>query len=315
MFKLFCRRLALATGLIAVASALTFALIALAPGNAANFLAERAAGPKATHELVEKIERDLGLNDPLYLRYGHWVENAVRGQWGESLRTGRPVTEEFAQRLPTTVRLLAGGGVIAFFLPLILGVAGAMSNGGILDRTLRALALVGASAPNFFVGALLVLLFSVKLHWLPSFGTSGLLSWVMPWLTVGLFPTCVLSRVVRVSLHELMSRPFTTTGFAKGYSRRGVLLREALPNLAVPFLTTFGAQFALMIIGAVVVETVFAWQGVGAFFIDAIRFRDFPVMQAILMTFVVFFVSVNFVVDMVCMLIDPRIRRSQVAST
>ena len=315
MFKLFCRRLVLATGLVAVASALTFALIALAPGNAANFLAERAAGPKATHELVEKIERDLGLNDPLYVRYAHWVESAVRGQWGESLRTGRPVTEEFAQRLPATVRLLAGGGVIAFFLPLILGVAGAMSNGGILDRTLRALALVGASASNFFVGALLVLLFSVKLHWLPSFGTSGLLSCVMPWLTVGLFPTCVLSRVVRVSLQELMSRPFTTTGFAKGYGRRGVLLREALPNLAVPFLTTFGAQFALMIIGAVVVETVFAWQGVGAFFIDAIRFRDFPAMQAILMTFVVFFVSVNLVVDMVCVLIDPRIRRSQLAST
>jgi peptide/nickel transport system permease protein len=111
-----------------------------------------------------------------------------------------------------------------------------------------------------------------------------------------------------------MSRPFATTGFAKGYGRAGVLIYEALPNLAVPFLTTFGAQFSLMIIGAIVVESVFAWQGIGAFFIDSIRFRDFPAMQAILMTFVVFFVFVNLLVDMVCMLIDPRIRRSQFES-
>jgi peptide/nickel transport system permease protein len=314
MLKLFYRRLALAICLVAVASALTFALIASAPGNAANFLAERAAGPKATHELVQKIEHDLGLNDPLYIRFGHWVGNVADGRLGESLRTGHPITEEFAQRLPTTIRLLLGGGVIAFFMPLLIGVAGALSDGGVLDRSLRVLAIVGASAPNFFVGALLVLLFSVKLHWLPAFGTSGLLSWVMPWVTVGLFPTCVLSRVVRVTLQELMSRPFATTGFAKGYGRAGVLMYEALPNLAVPFLTTFGAQFALMIIGAIVVESVFAWQGIGAFFIDSIRFRDFPAMQAILMTFVVFFVFVNLLVDMVCMLIDPRIRRSQFES-
>ncbi|ABE35864.1 binding--dependent transport system inner membrane component family protein [Paraburkholderia xenovorans LB400] len=313
MVSLFCRRLALALGLVILASSLTFALIASAPGNAANFLAERAAGPKATHALVEKIEHDLGLNDPLYVRYGHWAVGTVRGQWGESLRTGRPITKELAERLPTTMRLLAGGGVIALVMPLILGLLGAVSNGGPVDRTLRVLALFGASAPNFFVGAMLVLLLSVKLHWLPAFGTTGFASWVMPWITVGLFPTCVLSRVVRVSLQELMSRPFTTTGFAKGYGRTEVLLREALPNLAVPFLTTFGAQFALMIIGAIVVESVFAWQGIGAFFIDSIRFRDFPAMQAVLMTFVTFFVLVNFVVDMLCMAIDPRIRRSHIA--
>jgi peptide/nickel transport system permease protein len=124
----------------------------------------------------------------------------------------------------------------------------------------------------------------------------------------------VLSRVVRVALQNLMARPFCTTGFAKGYSRAGVLVREALPNLAVPFLTTFGAQFALMMIGAIVIETVFAWHGIGSFFIEAIRFRDFPAMQAILMTFVVFFVGVNLLVDMICMLIDPRIRRSPQAS-
>ena len=134
-------------------------------------------------------------------------------------------------------------------------------------------------------------------------------SWFLPWVTIALFPASVLSRVVRVNLQEAMSRPFATTGFAKGLTRRQVLLREALPNILVPFLTTFGAQFTLMIIGSIVVETVFALRGIGSFFIDAIRFRDFIGMQAVLMLFVVFFVSINLIVDMITVFADPRLRR------
>ena len=164
---------------------------------------------------------------------------------------------------------------------------------------------------DFFVAALLVLLFSVELGWLPSFGATGPSSWVLPSVTIALFPGSVLSRVVRVNLQEAMARPFATTGFAKGLTRSQVLWREALPNIAVPYLTTFGAQFTLMTIGAILVETVFALRGIGSFFIDAIRFRDFIGMQASLLLLVVFFVSVNFIVDVICLFVDPRLRRAR----
>ncbi|MER9407892.1 ABC transporter permease [Mesorhizobium caraganae] len=311
MKRTILRRMLLACLLILAASALTFALVAAAPGNVAALIAERAAGPGADAEMITKIGNELGLHDPLPIRYGRWLASALAGDFGISLRTGKPISQEFAARIPMTAALLAGGGVLAFILSITLGIAGAVSNGGVIDRFLHAFSLIGASTPNFFVAALLVIVFSVMLGWVPTFGTSGLTSWLLPWVTIALFPASVLSRVVRVNLQEAMSRPFATTGFAKGYTRTQVLLREALPNIAIPFLTTFGAQFTLMIIGSIVVETVFALRGVGAFFIEAIRFRDFIGMQSVLLLFVVFFVMVNFIVDMICIVADPRMRRAR----
>ncbi|MER8614518.1 ABC transporter permease [Mesorhizobium sp. M1136] len=311
MRRIVLRRMLLACLLIMAASALTFALVAAAPGNVAALIAERAAGPGADAEMIKKIGEELGLYDPLPIRYGRWLAGALAGDFGISLRTGKPISNEFAARIPLTAALLTGGGILAFVLSLTLGLAGAVSNGGAMDRFLHAFSLIGASTPNFFVAALLVIVFSVMLGWVPTFGTSGFTSWLLPWVTIALFPASVLSRVVRVNLQEAMSRPFATTGFAKGYTRTQVLLREALPNIAIPFLTTFGAQFTLMIIGSIVVETVFALRGVGAFFIEAIRFRDFIGMQSVLLLFVVFFVMVNFLVDMVCLVADPRMRRAR----
>ena len=311
MQRTILRRLALACLLVIAASAVTFALVAAAPGNVAALIAERAAGPGANAEMIRKIGNDLGLYDPLPVRYGRWLVDAATGEFGTSLRTGKPIAEEFAARIPVTGALLAGGGVIALMISLGAGLAGAVSNGGPVDRLLHGFSLVGASTPNFFVAALLVILFSVMLGWVPAFGVSGFTSWLLPWVTIALFPASVLSRVVRVNLQEAMSRPFATTGFAKGYTRTEVLVREALPNIAVPFLTTFGAQFTLMIIGSVVVETVFALRGVGAFFIDAIRFRDFVGMQAVLLLFVVFFVFTNLLFDLICVVADPRLRRAR----
>ena len=311
MQKTLLRRIALAVLLMLAATALTFALVAAAPGNVAALIAERAAGAGADAEMIKRIENDLGLNDPLLVRYFNWLGGALTGDFGVSLRTGKPISQEFAQRIPVTLALMAGGGVIAFFMALGFGIAGAVSNGGIVDRLLHGVALIGASTPNFFVAAILVIIFSVMLGWVPTFGISGLTSWLLPWVTIALFPASVLARVVRVNLQEAMSRPFATTGFSKGLTRRQVLLREALPNILVPFLTTFGAQFTLMMIGSIVVETVFALRGIGSFFIDAIRFRDFIGMQAVLMLFVVFFVSVNLVVDVIAVFADPRLRRAR----
>lgn len=311
MQRMFMRRILLALLLMLAASALTFALISAAPGNVAALIAERAAGAGADGEMIARIEEELGLNDPLPARYLRWLGNAAAGEFGVSLRSGKPMAAEFAARIPVTTALLAGGGVLALVLSLALGLAGAVSNGGAVDRLLHAFALAGASTPNFFAAAILVIVFSVWLGWVPTFGTAGFTSWLLPWVTIALFPASVLARVVRVNLQEAMSRPFATTGFAKGLTRSAVLVREALPNIVIPFLTTFGAQFTLMMIGAMVVERVFGLTGIGAFFIDAIRFRDFIGMQAILLLFVIFFVSVNLIVDIGAMLADPRLRRAR----
>jgi len=311
MQKTLLRRIVLALLLMLAATALTFALVAAAPGNVAALIAERAAGAGADGEMIKRIAQDLGLNDPLPMRYLHWLGNALTGDLGVSLRTGKPIAQEFGERIPVTMALMTGGGFLVFFISLGFGIAGAVSNGGVIDRLLHGVALIGASTPNFFVAAILVIIFSVMLGWVPTFGMAGWTSWFLPWVTIALFPASVLSRVVRVNLQEAMSRPFATTGFAKGLTRRQVLLREALPNIIVPFLTTFGAQFTLMMIGSIVVETVFALRGIGSFFIDAIRFRDFIGMQAVLMLFVVFFVSINLIVDVIAVFADPRLRRAR----
>lgn len=309
MRAMFLRRTGVALLLMLAATALTFALVTAAPGNVAALIAERAAGAGADGAMIARIAEELGLNDPLPVRYARWLGDALRGDFGISLRTGKPISSEFAERIPITALLLLGGGVLALLLSLGAGLWGAVSNGGPADRVLHGLALLGASTPNFFVAAMLVIVFGVSLGWVPTFGVSGLSSWLLPWATIALFPASVLARVVRVNLQEAMSRPFATTGFAKGQSRVQVLIREALPNIAIAYITTFGAQFTLMIIGAIVVERVFGLNGVGAFFIEAIRFRDFVGMQAVLTLFVVFFVSVNLLVDFVAMLTDPRLRR------
>ncbi len=313
MQRMFMRRTGLALFLMLAATALTFWLVSAAPGNVASLIAERAAGAGADGAMIARIADDLGLNDPLPVRYVRWLGDALTGDFGISLRTGKPISYEFAERIPMTLALLAGGGVLALVMSLVMGLAGAVSNGGPVDRLLHGLALVGASTPNFFVAAILVIVFSVWLGLVPTFGVSGFTSWFMPWFTIALFPASVLARVVRVNLQDSMSRPFATTGFAKGLTRRAVLFREALPNIAIPYMTTFGAQFTLMIIGAIVVERVFGLAGIGAFFIEAIRFRDFIGMQAVLTLFVVFFVSVNLFVDVLAMLADPRLRRPRKA--
>ncbi len=311
MRRMFLRRAGLALLLMLAATALTFALVTAAPGNVAALIAERAAGPGADGEMIARIADELGLNDPLPVRYVRWLGDTFTGDFGVSLRTGKPISEEFAERIPVTATLLAGGGMLALFYSLGLGLWGATSNGRFADRILHGIALIGASTPNFFVAALLVIVFAVGLGWIPSFGLYGWTSWILPCVTIALFPGSVLARVVRVNLQEAMARPFATTGFAKGMNRGEVLVREALPNIAIPYITTFGAQFTLMIIGAIVVERLFGLNGIGAFFIEAIRFRDFVGMQAVLTLFVVFFVSVNLFVDLVAMLVDPRLRRAR----
>jgi peptide/nickel transport system permease protein len=305
MSRMILARLASALTLMIMASMLSFLLILAAPGNVAVVMAEAQAA-YVSKEAIEAIEREHGFNDPVYIRYARWLVDSLEGNFGHSLRTGEDVAESFYERLPLTATLVAGGGVAALVIGLGLGLTGAVFAGSPVDKLTRSTALLAASTPTFFVGALLILLFGVILHLLPTYGFRGPSSWVLPSLTIGFVPGALLSRVTRVALEDAMTRPHISTAMSKGFGRRRILIRDALPNVAPTLITTFGLKFALMIQGAIVVEIVFSWPGIASYFVEAVRFRDLPVIQAGLLLFTVFFVLVNLVVDLIVAAVDPK---------
>lgn len=302
------RRLRTAIVLLVLASVLCFGLVVAAPGNVAVLIAELRT-PGATFAEIAAIEDELGLNDPLPIRYFDWLKGAVQGEYGISYKTGQDVGEAMRSRIPVSLMLLSGATAVAVALSLGLGFIGALWPYGIVDKGTRVVALLGASTPSFFVGAMLVYLFSVQLGWLPSFGLGVPASWLMPWFTLGLLPAATLSRVVRVGLEETMTRPFILTARSKGLRRTAILFRDALPNIAPAYVTALGAQAAALTVGTVVVEPLFAWQGVGDLFLQGVRFRDYMVVQAGLLIFVCFFILLNLTVDIAVTFLDPKLRR------
>ena len=308
MYSLIGRRIVSAALLVMLASVFCFLLVIAAPGNVAVLIAEQRSGTVTT-ENVARVEKELGLKDPLPVRYGRWLALAVRGDLGPSLRTGEDIVTGFAKRLPQTGILLLGAGTLAIFIGLGLGYLGALRPGSIVDRGARAVGVFGVSVPTFFIGILLILLFGVVLRWLPTFGSGSFKNWILPWITMAIFPGCLLSRVVRVSLEEIMSRPFVITATSKGFTKSRILMQDATPNLLPVLITAFGTQFGVLVFTSVVVEPLFAIQGVGYYFIEAAKFRDFTVVQACLLLFAVFFIVLNGFVDVVAMAVDPKVRR------
>lgn len=311
MRHLLIRRLWSAVVLLFIGSTCSFMLVLAAKGNVAVVMAE-ARGANVTKADIEAIEEEYGLNDPIAVRYVRWLGGALQGDFGNSLRTGEDVLESFSKRLPVTATLILGAAVFTMIVGLGFGLLGALFPGSTLDAVLRIGALIGASTPKFFVGALLILLFGVILQALPTYGFRGPDSWILPCITVGLVPACIFSRVTRVSLEEAMTKPYVVTALSKGFARHRILVRDALPNVAPTLITTFGLKFALMIQAAIVVEIIFSWPGVSSYFVEAVRFRDLPVIQAGLMLFTLFFVLVNLTADMIVMALDPKQRRARV---
>lgn len=310
MFVFIAKRARNAVLLLFLASVLCFTLVVSAPGNVAILIAELRT-PTATKEDIAKVEEELGLNKPLLERYGFWLQGALKGNLGISYKTGEDVGTALRSRLSVTATLVAGGAVVAFVLSLLVGFIGALWAHRIPDFITRGIALLGASTPSFFVGALLVYAFSVSWHLFPTFGFTGPVSWVLPWLTLGFLPAAVLSRVVRVGFEDAMAKPYVLTARSKGLSPTRILFRDALPNISPTYLNALGTQIGTMVVGAVVVEPLFAWQGLGDLFLAGVRFRDFMVVQACLLVFITFFVILNVVVDIGITLTDPRLRRQR----
>jgi len=294
--------------LLFMASLVCFTLVVSAPGNVAVLIAE-LRGAVATPGYVEQVAEEIGLNKPLLVRYVDWLGDAVRGDFGISYRTGQAVSADLPKRMFVTGVLVAGSAVIATLLSLLLGFLGAFWPYKLPDRVSRGLALIGASTPTFFVGALMIYGFSVSFQLFPSFGFNGPESWILPWLTVAVLPAAVLSRIVRVGLEEAMTSPYVLTAKSKGLGRTAILFREALPNITPIFINALGTQVGLMTATGIIVEPLFAWQGVGDYFLAGVRFRDFMVVQACLLIFLTFFIVVNLIVDLAVLMTDPRIRR------
>ncbi|KSV94304.1 ABC transporter permease [Sinorhizobium sp. GL28] len=308
MIHFISKRLKHSLVLLFMASLVCFTLVVSAPGNVAVLIAE-LRGAASTPGYVEQVAEEIGLNKPLLIRYVDWLGDAVRGDFGISYRTGTDVSADLSNRMFVTGILIVGSAAIATLISLALGFFGAFWPYKLPDRVSRGLALLGASTPTFFVGALMIYAFSVTFQLLPSFGFNGPKSWILPWLTVAVLPAAVLSRVVRVGLEEAMTSPFVLTAKSKGLGRTAILFREALPNITPLFINALGTQVGLMTATAIIVEPLFAWQGVGDYFLAGVRFRDFMVVQACLLIFLTFFIVVNLIVDLAVLLTDPRIRR------
>ena len=308
MLRYTVNRVFTAAILMVMASVFAFLIVAAFPGNVAALIAELLGG-FVSQDVVDKVAEEYRLNDPLIARYGYWVADVLNGNLGRSFRSGEEVTVELVERLRPTFTLLLGGSIVTLVVAVSLGFLGALWPGGFVDRAIRAIAVVNISIPKFFLAAMLIYVFGVVLNVLPTFGYRGPESWILPAIAIGVVPGSLLSRVARVSLEDAMSRPYVTTALAKGLSRRRILFRDALPNIVPIVLTALGMDIAFMVQGALIIEPIFAWQGLGTYMVEAARFRDLPVMQASLLSFAALFILVNLTVDLVVMLVNPLQRR------
>jgi peptide/nickel transport system permease protein len=289
-------------------SLIAFILASLAPGDPARMSAQELAGRPPTPEEVSAERERLGLNDPFPILYIRWLGNAARGDFGLSYRSGEPVTTALLQRLPSTVQLAAAATLLALALALPLGVLGAIRRNSPVDHITRAVAMAGASMPSYWLAYLLILVFAVRLHWLPVSGRGGWQHLVLPAVALGLGSAAILMRLTRAELLETLNQDYVQTGRAKGLSEGRVVVGHAFRNALIPVITMTGIQFGTLLGGAAIVETVFAWPGIGKFLVDSISARDYPVIQGFVVVAGTTFLLVNLAVDVAYAWLDPRIR-------
>ena len=286
---------------------LVFAMTALTPGDPViALLGESAQG--VSSETIAELRAQLGLDKPLAQQYVEYMGRLVRGDLGTSLRSGRPVTTEIAERLPATAQLAFAGMALAVALGLTLGILAAVRKGGVVDLLAVVVALAGVSIPVFWSGFLLMMLFSLELGWLPASGRGSWQHLVLPAVTIGLSSAAFIARITRSTMLEALRRDYVRTAKAKGVSGRGVVMRHALKNAMIPVITVVGLQLGGLLGGAVLTETVFAWPGAGRMLVDAIVARDLPLVQGGVLTLSLLFIFVNLVVDLAYAALDPRVR-------
>jgi peptide/nickel transport system permease protein len=264
--------------------------------------------PEATEEQVRALRESLGLNDSLAVQFGRYMSNLAQGDFGDSLWQRVPALPIALDRIPATLYLAGVTLLIAIPLALFLGIVSAIRPRSIADRSVTVVSLAGVSTADFWLGLMLIILFAVELGWLPTSGYGGPSHVILPALALAVRPMGRISQVVRSAMLEEMSKGYVTTARAKGLRERVVVLRHTLRNAALPILTLMGDEAAVMLNGAVVIETVFGWPGIGILLIQAIERRDLPLIEAAVISIAVMIVTVNLIVDLMYSWFDPRVR-------
>ncbi|HET8986111.1 MAG TPA: nickel ABC transporter permease [Trueperaceae bacterium] len=293
---------------------IVFLLMRAVPGDVVTNLVG-LQGNVSAERLVE-LRRMFGLDLPVHVQFGQWFTAAVQGDLGSSLRTGRPIATDLTLRFPVTLELTLLSLVIALLIAVPVGVAAALNRGRWPDQLGSLFALLGLSIPGFFLGILLILLFSLRLEWLPPAGfvpfaeapLTNLKHMILPALSLGLILAAATARIVRSTLLEVLGRDFVRTARAKGLSEPVVVMRHALRTALIPVVTVVGLQFGQLLGGAVIIEQVFSLPGVGRYALEGINLRDYPVVQGAVLLIAAAFVIVNLLVDVIYTLIDPRVR-------
>jgi ABC-type dipeptide/oligopeptide/nickel transport system permease component len=286
-------------------SILVFLMLHMVPGDPVAVLAGDAPLPAAE---LERLREQFGFNDPLYVQYGRFVARALSGDLGRSLRTKRPVMEEIAEQFPQTIELAIAAMAFAVVLGVMLGVVAATHQATWIDALCSVVALLSVSMPSFWLGLMLIFIFALGLGWFPATGQGGVERLVLPAITLGWFAAAIIARLIRSSMLEVLRQEYVMTARAKGLRESLVVYRHALRNALIPTVTIVALQFGALLGGAVVVETVFARQGLGRLIVGGILQKDFPIVQGAVLVTALVYVLANFLVDIVYAALDPRIR-------
>jgi ABC-type dipeptide/oligopeptide/nickel transport system permease component len=264
----------------------------------------------ASPEDVEEMRKALGLDKPLMVRYGIFLWDAIHGDFGVSLRSHQPALNIVLDALPATIELALAAMLVATVISIPLGITAAVKRGGTIDMTATVVSVLGQSMPVFWLGILLIMLFSVILHWFPVSGRGGISSLILPAVALGWYMNALMTRMTRTAMLEVLSEPYILTARAKGLPERLVIMKHAFRNARVPIITIWGLQAGTMLTGTVVTETVFSWPGLGRASIYAVAGRDYPVVLASIALFTLIFVTINLVIDLSYFVFDPRIRQN-----
>jgi ABC-type dipeptide/oligopeptide/nickel transport system permease component len=285
-------------------SALVFVMIHMIPGDPALLLAGLDAGP----DVVAQMRRELGLDRPLYQQYWRFLSGALRGDFGTSIRMGVPVLEEILERLPYTLAIAVGGTMLATLFGITTGVVAAVFHNRFWDGLVMVIALLAASTPSYWLGLMLMLVFSLWLGWLPSIGIRTPVHYVLPIVTLAGQSAGIISRMTRSAMLDVLGQDYVRAARARGEHERVVVVRHALNNALIPVLSIVGLRFGNLLAGTVLVESVFAIPGVGRLLVDAVLWRDYPMIQGTMLFVAGVFVVVNTGTDLLYGVVDPRIR-------
>jgi peptide/nickel transport system permease protein len=312
MLRYITFRLGRALVVLFLISVFVFMMTRLIPGDPAALMLGRGASPEA----IASLRAAMGLDRPAYTQYFAWIGNALTGDLGTSMRLKTPVVDMVLERYPRTLSFVVAGSLISIAFSLTLGVLTAVRHNSTFDLLVTSGALLGVSIPGFWLGILLILVFSVQLGWLPTSGyaspAEGLGEYLkhlaMPGFTLGIAVGAIMTRFVRASLVEVLYQNYITTAKGKGLGQTLLLFRHAIPNMLIPVVTVFGIQMGYMLGGSVIIEEVFAYPGIGQLVVDSIFRRDYPLVQAAVLAYAITFIIVNLITDIAYGLLDPRVR-------